>query len=481
MNQLLKPLNPRDLFVWLFVLAAFASCKEDEPTPAAPKTENQKINAWILEEMDFWYLWNTSLPADPNDELTPPTFFESLLHSEDRFSWIQDDYDELLKSLQGINKEAGFEFVLYKESQTTDNVIAQITYVKQGSPASETVLKRGDIITHINGTQITVNNYQSLIGDLSENHTITFEPLVDVEAGSLEDAFGAPENLSLIPVEYSENPNFMSKVIVQGDRKIGYYVYNFFATGTTTSPDDYAAEMDEIFGMFKAEGITDLVLDLRYNGGGSESAAIDLASYIGVGADGSKVFARKEYNDLVEDAILSDPQLGEDFLISRFDPKANNIGGQLTGSRVYILTSGRTASASELVINALKPYMDVFLIGNVTYGKNVGSISIQEEDNPANHWGMQPIVVKIYNSLDQSDYTNGFTPNVFNEDKSVYLYPLGDLNETMLAQAIGQITGSATTGRVAPREGKTLLGHSLDFKRRGFELVIDENVPMIHP
>jgi hypothetical protein len=118
--------------------------------------------------------------------------------------------------------------------------------------------------------------------------------------------------------------------------------------------------------------------------------------------------------------------------------------------------------------------MDVFLIGDVTYGKNVGSISLYEEDNASNTWGMQPIVVKVYNSLDQSDYGNGFTPNVLNEDNGLFIYPLGDTRETLLSQAIAQITGTATTGRAPSREARPIIGHSLDQKRRGFSLVIGQ-------
>ncbi|MFZ6012402.1 MAG: hypothetical protein ACOYXT_18810, partial [Bacteroidota bacterium] len=130
------------------------------------------------------------------------------------------------------------------------------------------------------------------------------------------------------------------------------------------------------------------------------------------------------------------------------------------------------------VINALKPYMDVFIIGDVTYGKNVGSISLYEENDPNNTWGMQPIVVKVYNSLDQSDYGTGFTPNVLDEDNSLYLYPLGDDREALLRKAIDQITGVASSGRIRTREEiKEIIGHSLDQKRSSFRLIIDTNIP----
>jgi len=240
----------------------------------------------------------------------------------------------------------------------------------------------------------------------------------------------------------------------------------------------YDEQMDQIFADFKAAGITDLVLDLRFNSGGTETAANNLASLIGLSVNNSKLFAKREYNEGVKEAILNDPSLGEDFLTSEFFTKSQNIGTQLSNGRVYILTSSRTASASELVINALKPYMDVFLIGDVTYGKNVGSISIYEENDPKNQWGMQPIVVKIYNSENKSDYSNGFTPNILDKDNSLYLYPLGDAREALLRHAIEHITGVSTSGRQArPGETRQLVGHSLDMKRSSYNLIIDHKLP----
>jgi carboxyl-terminal processing protease len=460
-------------FVLLLAIISF-SCDEKDPAPVVTNA-NTKINSWIKDEMDFWYLWNTRLPASPDKSVDPETFFKSLLVSEDRFSWIEPNYKELLNSLQGISKEAGYEYVLYKENESSDNVVLQVIYVKPGSPAEASGLRRGDVVSHINEQQITTTNYRDLLGAISEDHTLRYKPL-NIDTKSL----GEPKTISLAPVEYAEDPNYLSKVITVHGRKIGYYVYNFFSLGTDAKPTQYDDEMEKIFSDFKSQGVTDLVLDLRFNSGGSESAATSLASYIGKGIDNSKVFARRAYNTKVEDEIVADPNLGRTYLTTKFAAKASNIGNQLNGGRVYVLTSSRTASASELIINALKPFMDVFLIGNVTYGKNVGSISLYDEDDATNSWGLQPIVVKVYNSLDQSDYSAGFTPNVLNKDNSLYLYPLGDPNESLLSQAIAQITGAASSGRERSiDEGREVLNHSLDQKRRGFNLTIDQNVPPI--
>jgi carboxyl-terminal processing protease len=456
----------------LLLLVVFVSCREDNDPAPVVESPNAKVNTWISENMNFWYYWNTTLPTKTDKSLAPDDYFQSLLNAEDRFSWIEKDYKDLVNSLQGITKESGFEFVLYRESDGSANVIAQILYTKPNSPAAAAGLKRGDVITHINGQQLTTENYRDLIAKFKASYNVTYKPIL---VG--EEAFDSPNTISLDAVEYTENPNYYSTVIDLGGRKVGYYVYNFFANGVNGS-SSYDTEMQNIFSNFKSQGITDLVLDLRFNSGGSESSAQSLASFIGKGIDPSKTFARRAYNSKVETEIKNDPDLGPSFLTTKFQAKAANIGSQLSGGRVYVLTSSRTASASELVINALKPFMDVFLIGDVTYGKNVGSISLYDEDDATNTWGLQPIVVKVFNSLDQSDYGTGFQPNVLDKDNSLYLYPLGDQREALLAQAIGQITGASSSGRARTgEETRESIGHSLDQKARGFDLIIDRNVP----
>ncbi|HET9486951.1 MAG TPA: S41 family peptidase [Chryseosolibacter sp.] len=467
--------------VFSALLLLSISCSEDELRPVTPASgtkpsaaqeANAYVNTWIYKNMDYWYLWNDQLPEPPDQNQDPESYFKSLLHTEDRFSWIQENYHDLLNSLQGVSKEAGYEFVLYREKDGSNNVQMQILYIKPGSPADNTGLKRGDVITHVNNQQITTENYKDLLTSIKEDHSVKFKPLLMEER-----TFGELSTLSLKAVQYAEDPNYLHKVIEIGGKRIGYFIYNFFAGGTDSQPGKYDAEMDAIFADFKAKGISELVIDLRFNSGGSENSAKKLASLIGSGVDNSKIFLKRRYNDKVEDEILNDESLGVDYLTSEFSTEVNNIGNQLSAGRVYVLTSSRTASASELIINALKPFMDVFLIGDTTYGKNVGSVSLFQEKDPKNLWGMQPIVVKVYNSLDQSDYSAGFVPDILHTDNSLYLYPLGDVREALLGQAIAQITGTATTLRES-RETRTAVGHSLDFKRRSYNLIMDsETLP----
>lgn len=432
-------------FLLAIVMISFSSCNDNEN--GAGKSY---VNSWIYDNMEFWYYWNNELPTNPNRSLEPPDFFASLLSSQDRFSWIQDDFEELIKSLQGITKEAGYEFKLYQNGETND-LFMQVMYVKPNSPAASAGLLRGDIIEKVNGVQITVGNYETLLGKLSENHSVNHRRY-DAE----EEVFVELGTLDLTTLEYSENPNFLHTIFEIEDKKIGYYVYNFFADGPN---QQFNTEMDQVFASFQAAGITDLILDLRFNRGGSETATINLASLIAKNITASTIFAKREYNDLVESAIISDSQLGPEFLISKFKSLPQNIGSQI--SKVYILTSKNTASASELLINGLRPFMEVRLIGAKTTGKNYGSVTLTDNQNRANKWGMQPIVVKSYNSLDQSDYDNGFTPDILDEDNDLVLYPLGDVNERLLNRALEDIVGGTVGGRKATGD---IAGTSVEFK-----------------
>ncbi len=177
----------------------------------------------------------------------------------------------------------------------------------------------------------------------------------------------------------------------------------------------------------KTQGINEMVLDLRYNSGGAVSSAIALASSLVKNRSTTNVLTTSQYNSIVHNELLKEygTNYNKDYFIDKVQGTTISIPA-LNLPRLYVLTSGWTASASEFVINGLKPYMDVTLIGETTYGKNVGSISIYEENDPKNKWGMQPIVVKYFNSLGHSDFTAGFRPNHdVDEFANLYLYEFG--------------------------------------------------------
>ncbi|HYG03904.1 MAG TPA: S41 family peptidase [Chryseosolibacter sp.] len=472
--------NSHRFFLTLITLAIFAAaCDNDKVEPANTETppinKDEYVNNWILKNMQYYYYWNTRIQVNADKAQTPDQYFADLLVDQDRFSWIQDNYQELLNSLNGVSKEPGFEFVLYRDSEQNSNVICQIVYIKPNSPAARILLNRGTVITHINGRQLTMSNYKTLLASLSRNHSLTYH-----KYKFWNESFAEPVSRNIVPVEYTENPNYLHKIIDKGGRKIGYFIYNFFANGPTSDSEQYNDEMDQIFAQFKAEGISDMVVDLRFNSGGNEKAANNLASLLRNGTSTESIFAKRKFNSTLTDEIIKDPELGPDYLDSKFITKTANIGNHLAVPRIYFLTSQKTASASELVINSLKPFMDVVLIGNTTYGKNVGSFSLYDDEDSANTWGMQPIVLKMSNSRGESDYEEGFTPNVVDLDNSLLLRPLGDPEERLLSLAIAEITGNPAGGRIAAKKQKGFqaVGHSLDLKRRSFRLVMDKNDPL---
>lgn len=412
-----------------------AACREDNPKPLGP---NEYVNNWILENMRAVYYWNTSIPASPDVAPAPQDFFKSILDPADRFSWIQENYLELQRQLQGIRREAGYDFNLYRETENSDNLIAHILFVKANSPATAAGLKRGDLITHINSERLSISNYQGLLAKLSETHTITFQAY-----DYTQQTFSTATTLTLAPVELVENPILYKSIITLSGKKVGYLVYRFFTPGPG---NQYIAEMDQAFQEFRDAGITDFVLDLRFNNGGSISACANLASLVGRDIDNTKTFYKLQYNANVMQEIRNDPRSGEASLTQKFLAKTQNIGSLLAGGSVYILTSTRTASASEMVMNGLRPYMNVISIGATTAGKDLGSVTIFQENDPRNTWGMQPIVVRILNANDQG-YSAGFTPTVELADNSLKLYQLGNVRERLLNKALEMIVGAPVSGR----------------------------------
>lgn len=446
-------LNYKFILIWGIITFSLVtvSCKNNSVDPDDTDStdltiQHTLVNTWVYELMADAYFWEAYLPSFSSlDAKIPPTdFFEKLVYQRDtydRFSLITNDKDALQSAFDGINKIYGIGYtVAYVDSSKT-NVALFLSSVVRDSPAEKAGFKRGDIILKLNGQSLTSTNYSSII---TGNETLTFTFGNRDDAGTLISG----KEISVTRVEVTENPIAFSAIIDKSawGKRIGYLVYNQFIPGTTDEATKYDDELRQVFSNFKTQGINELVLDLRFNSGGYISSAEVLASLIGKNISTSKTFYKEQWNTRYQ-AYLERMQNGAS-LNHKFLAEPNNIGNQL--SRVIVLTSNGTASASELVINGLTPYMTVVTIGEHTYGKNLfGSLFSDELERWK--WGVYVMLGKTLNANGLSDYgtTGGISPTYQKNDVTVPYLPFGDDNETLFNKAleIMDITSSNTTRR----------------------------------
>ncbi len=445
----------------LLICIFFESCEKDD-TNSVPK--EIAIQNFIWKGLNQYYLWQNEVPnlsdtkfanqSDLNSFLygytNPDDLFQDLLNKPkskfpaegeaiDRFSVLFSDYSVLEGILSGTTKNNGVEMGLYYKDASQTTVFGIVRYILPNSDASSKNIHRGDVFYGVNGETLTVSNYGTLLGN--DSYTLN---LANYDNGNISPN---GQTVSLTKTVLSENPVLINTVINSGTHKIGYLVYNGFYP-------NYESQLNDAFGTLKAQGITELVLDLRYNSGGSIATATRLASMI-TGQFTNQIFAKEQWNAKLEDYYsTNNPQT----LLNLFTNTINSNAtiNSLNLSKVYVLTTKSTASASELVINGLEPYIDVIQIGDVTIGKNVGSITMydsptfgKEDINPSHKYAMQPLVLKIVNKVGFGDYINGLQPDIFLKENLSNLGILGDQNELLLSTAIAKIVGG---GRLLPQQ-----------------------------
>ncbi|MDB2606651.1 S41 family peptidase [Zobellia sp.] len=455
-----------------FVLSLFllTSCSKSDdfsiPDTVDPDPDaGVEVQDFMWKAMNFWYFWqsdveNLSDAKFPNteegsinytqflaSESDPGEFFdEQLLFSEDRFSFYSDDYVELTQSLAGISKSNGVIFGLARQVANSSELYGYVQYIIPNSDASSKNIIRGDLFTGINGTTLTDQNYIGLLFGDSDSYTLNMGSIV----GNNVEPNG--EDIQLTKeTGLAENPILLDEIIEIQDSKIGYLVYNGFT-------NEYDEQLNTVFGQFKASGVNELVLDLRYNPGGSVNTAVLLASMI-YGTNSSDVFLKARYNEKYQKILEdNDTELRQFFKEKTGNGTAINT---LNLKRVYVLTTSGTASASELVINGLNPYMDVIQIGDDTRGKNEFSVTmVDDRDNnyiynpervgkikSNNTWAIQPLLGRNENAEGFSNFTDGLMPDEVLEESLSNLGILGDLQEPLLAKAIELITGNNSSAK----------------------------------
>lgn len=415
--------------VWVVMAFAFLSCGEDRTKEFLAKTE---ADNWIEAQMREIYLYYQEIPQmETRDYFSPPEeFFRKLLASHDKYSYIEVPAEtdagtevRLRNAIQAVTY--GFDFVLTDDPTGSSRQVARVLQVLPQSPAAETGLRRGDFITKVNG-----NNVNSKNADLLESGTgaaLTVSTLsADEETGALVWDEETKELTLPAAVHMENNPLFLYKVVEQDGRKAGYLVYNEFKAGINDDDASYLEQMLQIFQWFKQQGVTDFILDLRYNQGGQVTCAQLLASLLAPSGCMGQEFARFEFNDIQQDSNYS-----LDFLTEYSSCNLNL-------DRLFIISGLYTASASEMMVNCLRPYMTVNLLGTRTLGKNVAMTRVESPYG----FVMYPVTSTVFNKEGQSDYASGFTPEYVISELNYYpWHELGDPDELLLRNALQWMAG----------------------------------------
>lgn len=407
---------------YIAIAVFLISCtnNNDESAPVFPEGSTEFVNLWVQDSMKRYYYWADEMPAKPDYQLPVKDFFKSLLSPKDRFSFMVNTEDSSSYP-RSIRNMYGFDYTIVQLAN--NEVVTVVKLVLQNSPAFNAGLERGMIITKVNGKVMTAANAEAMASSIKD------QTVVELTVGKWQNGSVTDEKNITVYYGFSFEQPVLSKVFEKNGKKVGYmYIYDF--------PDGMTQTLYQKFGELKAAGVKELILDLRYNYGGSVSSAAALCSLIPSGlSSGSPFIIFKgnknggEVKRTFAQQIAYDPK-ALDFTTLR----ANALGLQ----KVFILTSNSTASAAEIVVNNLKPYMQVIQIGDTTLGKDMAGFVVEDKRKPRKiSWQIHPVIYKVFNASGAGEYSSGISPqsNV-NEFAGLPLLPLGDPNETLISFAL---------------------------------------------
>ncbi|MDQ3536473.1 MAG: S41 family peptidase, partial [Bacteroidota bacterium] len=379
-------------------LLFLSSCQKPEEDPV-PQNSSIAVNDKIHDIMKEWYFWNDQMPTIKSSDYSNSNDFLSALLNKgiDKWSYIEDEesFNQYFKE----GKFYGFGFGM--KSDVEENL--RVSFVYRDSPMDRAGITRGYKIMKINGKSVSeliaTNSLSSAWGANQKGVSINLE---------VEDLAGKVSQVAVTKEEVTINSVIHKEVKQVEGVKVGYLVFNNFIE---TSRE----ELDEAFTFFKEEGISELVLDLRYNGGGSLDVAQYLANLIGAFKGGTNKFVELTYN----------PQKQSNNKPFNFSTEASGIDLE----RLFVITARGTASASEAIINGLRPYMEVITVGDITSGKPVG-MNVWTFDGLA----LVPITFKVNNSRGEAEYYDGILPDGTSSDDVTVL--LGDESEDSFEEVI---------------------------------------------
>ncbi|MFP5080990.1 S41 family peptidase [Pedobacter sp. JCM 36344] len=515
------------LFSAVLISLTISACKKNknEPAPVTPPVAtNSNVKQTITtnrlelsnDSLFLYakeiYFWNESLPsydtyeprkynilsAAPTKSITQVNLENNLFNlvkssgsadfvsgsSFPKYSYIQDinnanptptsasPNDQASVDLEGNGNDIGI-YRISAVGQSATEYRLYISAVFENGPAAKQGLTRGAYITHINGTPIgTVDNGSIAASEVTLiNSTIYGNPASIQLLGVKTD--GNSFDVTLNKTSYKSSPIYKSNVLTAGSKKIGYLAYARFSNSSNS-----IAALNAIFEDFASKGVTDLIVDLRYNGGGYVSTAEHLVNLIAP-STASGVMYIEHYNNNLKNRKTTDASIlknqplldandkvqlkANGTLITYADIDysiANNTnnfakkGGLGNVKNIVFLVSGGTASASELVINSLRPQMTVTLVGKTTYGKPVGFFPIKLE----NRYDVYLSLFETKNALGVGGYYNGMPADI-DGGSDLGNYDFGNPLDGYLAKALTvlapgvNVTAIASTNRLSSSSG----------------------------
>lgn len=384
----------------IIVLAAasLAACSSDGTGPAGPTTpaacSNDGQKTYVLDSLYAWYLWNDQLPANLSiaDYATPEELVTRVTQTYgpqnasnqpvDRWSTVGSLAADLAFFNEGEYEGFGFSWRL-------ENNEMRFTRVFADSPANLVGgFSRGQTVVSLDGRPIADILADEGINAALDNPTVLFQ-VRELDGTVLPAVSVSKDIVTIDPV-----PQARTIDMGPGNPPVGYMEFaTFISTAHDGTPHDGNGnrDFDAVFSNFIAAGVEDVIIDLRYNGGGLVATANLLADYLGGFANDGQIFSNTEFNADRAPANNS---------IDYFGRQANSIGI----NRLIVIASRGTASASELVINGLDPFVTdgVYIVGDSTYGKPVGQVGLEFCDKI-----LRPTSFKKSNAEGYGDYFDG--------------------------------------------------------------------------
>jgi|WetSurMetagenome_2_1015567.scaffolds.fasta_scaffold00006_97 carboxyl-terminal processing protease len=397
----------------LTVILLFGSCKKKEDTSEVTPEMARDTLYYIMKAYYYWY--NQMPVVDRNNYSDPYELLDAMMYKElDRWSFVAD-YQEFIDEMEGTFVGHGIMVSLSSDNK------ARIAQIYKNSPLYSQGVRRSWIIKTINGYDLAA----IMLAHNTEAYNTAFGPSSTTVINDFvfEKPDGSTEIISSQKASFTLNSVILYDTLwldAAGTKKAGHLVFESFI-------EPSQQELQTAFSFFKSAGVTDLILDLRYNTGGYLSIAQQLASYIGGNTLSGKTFATLQYNDKFQEA-------NETF-------KFLTTSYSLSLPKIVVITTRSTASASEAVINGLAPHINVALVGDTTHGKPVGM----------NGWPcgkkyfFWPITFKLINSIGTGDYFDGFLPDQLTTDDLTHDFD--DRREECLKEAILYLKTGSFSGK----------------------------------